>query len=309
MDELEAMSRSYRLASTATPDLRASFRKKILRTRKAMVFLHVHKSLGTWMCTNARANGATTPMQDIDCAEPGDMVWSAKTWDFFNENSCYERTYLVRSNNYTFHEIERWIDFRKEPYGDFCPSQLIYSIVIRDPVKRIQSQMAANRADFAQVSDWLQSGQAIPEPNGMLFMFSHVPYDNFYIRTLCGRDCYFLAPGQITREHLERAKAQLDQIDVVMIGEHFLTDLMQLEQAMGWHVQEQAAVQVHNTGCVPPLVDPNCTRFSLQKDETEFLRRQNALDYEFYHYARALAGRRNCAVLGLEAPCRVSMET
>ena len=258
-------------------------------TLKPLMYVHVHKSLGTWMCWAANAHGAATH-DDADCSEREDSCWGASEFD--STGTCAARVQQLERHNWTFYEIERFVDF-SEGAGDWCPQQFSYSMIVRDPIKRAASQMSANKQTVDDIRGWFDTPKVFTQRAG--FITSHIPYDNFYVRTLCGLECFFLPPGAITAAHLEKAKQQLEQLDAVLMADDLLTQLIQVEALTGWRgLQESARRFVHNNGCA--RAGTNCTKWEMSPSAEEFLRSHNQLDFELYDYAADVASRKTIAL-------------
>jgi hypothetical protein len=296
--EISAMVENY---NRSLADEVASRTFPAVEQRLPMIYLHVHKSLGTWMCRMARAQNASRP-GDVDCATHDDWIWAKKSWDWYDrENTCSRRVQEIRENGWTFLEIERWVDFHDDSlHGDWCPEDAFYTMILRDPMERAQSQMYANMQSWAQVRAWLAEGESWPSPFN--YVHSHIPFDNFYVRTLCGRTCHFLEAGGITRAHLALAKSRLEQLDAVMTTEDLLTQLSQLTAITGWRpaTKAQAGSVVHNTKCAAGtsrLATDECRAFRLPADGMEQMRAANRLDLELYEFAKQVAKQKTDALL------------
>merc|ERR1719160_433485 len=65
--------------------------EKVMGQKKPVVFIHVHKSLGTWACAAVRHAGGAAP-KGADCCIRDDTPWTQKDFSFFdNENTCDAR--------------------------------------------------------------------------------------------------------------------------------------------------------------------------------------------------------------------------
>lgn len=254
----------------------------ITKPTKPILFIHVHKSLGTWACRVARLAGATAP-EGGDCNQLTDGPWHHKDFTFFdNENTCNARQKLNKDNGFNFEEIERHVDFSG---GDICPQDMTSAVIFRTPIARIKSQMMANQQTWDLVQNWLKKKEDLAHAHS--FIATHIPYDNFYIRTFIERG-FFLGSGKITREHLEVAKRNLAKIDVVIDANNLLTQITQLEALAGSEMQQSASKQIHNSNCVD-TTKPQCTEYALPADAEKLLKEINALDQEFYEFACKLA--------------------
>lgn len=294
-EELYDMMHKY----NRTYELALSSRASQKNGRLPMVYLHVHKSLGTWMCKMAKLHDASVP-QDADCATHDDWIWADRSWRWYDlENTCSRRTSEIRQNKWTFLEIERWIDFQDDSiHGDWCPEDAFYGMIMRDPIERAQSQMYANLQTWQEVRHWLGGREEWTNPQG--YVRSHIPYDNYFVRTLCGRECHFLPPGEVTRAHLRKAKRRLEQLDMVMTVDDMLTQLPQLTVLTGWKPATQAEAEhvIHNSRCSTMRINmTECQAFHLPDNGREWMKAVNALDIELYEFAKTVAKQKTDALL------------
>jgi hypothetical protein len=267
-----------------------NFRPKLTRehmkmkAKKPIMFIHVHKSLGTWACKAAVSSGFNTPGgMSHDCTLGEDTPWHFKEFSYFDkQNTCAARHKMNMANNYTFEEVERHVDFEG---GDICPDSMHTAVIFRSPVDRIKSQMSANMQTWDEVQEWIKNKEDLQHPHS--FIKSHVPFDNFYIRSFIGRD-FFLGSGKITRKHLEKAKENLARVDAVIDVNDLFTQVTQMEALMHVELQQMTSAMVHNDGCVD-TTESECQKYALPEEGEKILKDMNALDYEFVEYARQVA--------------------
>jgi hypothetical protein len=253
---------------------------------KPLMFIHVHKSLGTWMCFVVKHAGGSSVIGNPDCTMPEDSCWSSSA--FGSKSTCAARMQQFNANHWTFYEIERWLDFADDA-GDWCPEDLSYAIILRDPVKRAASQMSANHQTMDDIKGWFDSPVVFDRRQG--FISSHVSYDNFYVRTLCGVECFFLPPGALSAEHLEKAKGRLEKLDAVLMVDDLLTHVVQLDAITNLTgLQDYSKYVVHNNACTYGGSD--CAKFIMTEEDEAFLRSRNQLDVELYQHAAEVASRK-----------------
>lgn len=296
--EVETMKRNYK------PQNGIKFNLVTKKVKKPLMFIHVHKSLGTWACAVAKGNHAVVPKfgssgEDADCVTVSDSPWHAKEFEFFDrENTCAARAKMNQVNGYTFTEVERHVDFQSATVsgknGDICPNEMHSAVIFRRPLDRIQSHMMAHKVTINDVSKHIARGiTRMRKPSA--FIRSWIPYDNFYIRTFIGRR-FFMGAGKITRDDLETAKKNLAKIDVVMDVEDLMSQAVQLELHTGWKIDSaQVSKQVHNDACWNNAA--GCDKYKLSPSARAELQKRNALDEEFYRYAKSLAARKTLALL------------
>jgi hypothetical protein len=123
---------------------------------------------------------------------------------------------------------------------------------------------------------------------------SPAAYDNFYVRTLAGRETFQLPAGRITRSHLEVAKARLSLFSVVILLEQYETHSAQLTAAFGWR---QVGVGGVGSSLASAQNDNPDETNPFTAHEMEALKEANQLDYELYCFASALARSRTDAAL------------
>jgi hypothetical protein len=109
-----------------------------------------------------------------------------------------------------------------------------------------------------------------------------VELDNHMVRTLAGQRHVHLPFGGVTREMLEEAKRNLGTFEAVGISERFEESLALFARVFGWKPSQAERV--------------NVTRARVKAEELDeealaLVRGQNALDAEFYEYARAMFER------------------
>eukprot|EP00971_Amphidinium_carterae_P291186 5781736-Amphidinium_carterae.1 len=114
-------------------------------------------------------------------------------------------------------------------------------------------------------------------------------FDNFATRSL--GDGYKVGLGQVTRAHLEKAKARLMRMDVVIILEELRQHLPQFQAFFGWHMSDMSPDKPANAHQTKPRL------YSFTDSEKSFLRGRNHLDYELLAFGRAVAANRTAAAL------------
>ena len=97
----------------------------------------------------------------------------------------------------------------------------------------------------------------------------------------------FLAPARaLTRDHLSRAKAILDQFEVVIVLERFEAQMVQLQSVFRWSIGPDWRSGKRTTA------QP---RVNLTADAIGLLRDRNQLDTELYEHAAQLAEKLTAA--------------
>jgi len=159
-----------------------------------------------------------------------------------------------------------------------------YLTMLRDPTERILSLYAyaflprhylAGAVKGMTVRQYVESGVTCTADNGM-------------VRQLCGEDEFWREPyqdmklpfGSVTRQHLDRAKANLERCAVVGVAEDFDGMMRVCQRRLGWRI--------------PAYANQNVTRWQRPKREgldagtLQAIEDRNRLDVELYEHARVL---------------------
>jgi hypothetical protein len=170
-------------------------------------------------------------------------------------------------------------------YGvhELLPRPCIYVTMLRDPVERVLSYYsfvrewqphhlhAAITDDDLSLADCIRRGLT-------------VELDNFMVRCLTSLANFDLPFGQVTRSHLEQAKAHLDSFAVVGITEEFDRSLKSLCDRFGW--PRVSAPRINATS-------GRLQRADLSRHDLELVHDHNRLDEELYQYASDLLASRS----------------
>jgi hypothetical protein len=107
-------------------------------------------------------------------------------------------------------------------------------------------------------------------------------FDNFYIRNLLGHSVFWSPPGSINATHLQRAKAVLDNFQIIIMLESIKSQKIQLSSVAYWPdtVLDKKAIQ-------SPHFNGNNHTFN--DDHMAFLLELNRWDRELIEYAKVLA--------------------
>lgn len=295
-----------------------SVRKYGPTSRLPVVFVHMHKSGGTVMCHLAYDNGERLRGDWVsqNCNDPQEDIGHLQLGD---TTSCETR--IRRAANVSYQSLERWLD------RQLCPGNFQYATLLRDPLDRMVANFNFARRKMAYARDIsvddvmrLTLPGQVSFVNGQQLLDASMPaYDNFYIRVLCGPDVYLLPAGAIRREHLEWAKARLDQFSVVMTHENITRHARQLTSRLGWPKLAMNCAQqedsVHFQEDAPWVREILCQHASdiasspFTNTQMALLKKQNALDYELYCYATALSDLRTASAeleLAVDIPMAVT---
>merc|ERR1712194_158240 len=106
-------------------------------------------------------------------------------------------------------------------------------------------------------------------------------FDNFATRVLSSN--HNIPAGKMTRHHLEKAKARLRIMNVVLILEDLGNHLPQLEAIFDWDMSKVEVGKPANTHSQNELGN------AFSDEEVIFLRNVNQFDYELYAFGVSLA--------------------
>mmetsp|Transcript_25688 Transcript_25688/g.68220 ORF Transcript_25688/g.68220 Transcript_25688/m.68220 type:complete len:625 (+) Transcript_25688:54-1928(+) len=245
-----------------------------------IIWIHLHNYAGTFMCTLAHKKGEVVYKKN--CNWPGDGVvglgWGLK---YAHRARCAER---AEHAQITFSEIERELQS-----GDLGCKTAITGIMLRDPFRGARSTVLYHNFGY-QLNGILKSIAAkkkMPRLGGHRGLpgdHTYQFFDNFGVRTLSGS--YWLPPGEVTRKHLEAAKAVLARIDVIIVLEELEEHFPQFEKHFEWDMSRERANKKIN-GHTSSQYDA-----AMSAEDAALLKNLSALDYELYEFGKTLAAER-----------------
>ena len=157
-------------------------------------FLHLHKCGGTSICQLAR-NGSTNNLRapDRNCnlygdgprtlGQAGERGYANLEW----EEDCAARDSYAKAANLQFLAVERWLDVSYVSSPD-CRARFFFVTSLREPLARYRSHLAFEHISEEDALDWatrLEVPRDDPVRRGTAVV------DNFYVRSLLGRDFFF----------------------------------------------------------------------------------------------------------------------
>ena len=243
-------------------------------------FLHFHKAGGTTLCHYARVvNKLNSPIRNCNLPGDGPRTLEEGIKGFANRDlECGKRMDYLKRHCIEFFASERWLD------DTFCAERFLYMTILRDPVKRIESNCRFEKVQPAKALGWLEVTHLPPER----VYLGTAAVDNFYIRSLCGHEVFHLPAGSINRGHLDMAKERLHSFEIILILEELLLGTVQTERVLRWK---------------PPSPDDAQRSWGRGDESIRFsdgqrakLREKNALDVELYQYAILLSRNITAAV-------------
>lgn len=226
--------------------------------RKPVMWVHMHKAAGTFMCVCAgRAGENVVNPNDGTCNSkvlhdtffPDGLLSSAQ------HNNCKDRTTYIRQNNFTWSQIEHEVS-----KGDFCKIDFIYGIMLRETISRLTSYVNWNTQKihgylYQQFLKCIENRDisicpTFPDATDN-YNFGYREYDNFAVRTLGGYSTMQLPPGGVTVKHFDEAVSLLNQFDIILPLEQLDIEpfTSKMDASIGWHIQrneKRARVNPHH---------------------------------------------------------------
>jgi len=287
--ELEPSGVLLTLADMA-PNASEVSEAKFSRNRpKPMMWVHIHKAGGSFMCAAAHLNKEKV-VKGGNCNWGPDGGQGAH-YLRHQHTSCKERNKHFGGNNYTWGQIEQVLD------DEFCFDTFDYGIWLRDPVKLALSE--ANYKYFAKdveknlacATREFKKGEnpqtICPDPIDDVPLWKY--FDNYVVRVLGGPKVYNLQPGKVTEEHAKAAMQLLSKFKVRVSMDNVVQSKEAQEdflQELGWHEW--------------PATDDFKTRQGLRMEKSKAkkrksmitfslaeelkIREQNKYDYMLYEY-------------------------
>ncbi len=252
-----------------------------LKHTPKVIFLHLPKTAGMSLRGLFVKNYRGTPHFNTDLKELTDEAWQ----------KCLDRIRQVPPD-----DLERYRVFKGHmPFGlhKILPGPVEYITFLREPVQRVIShyRMLCRK-------NILPSNLVIDPAKKEWNLGAYPPFfrdlDNLQTRLLSGSSLN-LPFGACTEEHLNQAKANLDQFKFVGLTEQFDLSLMLLKRLCGWRWHFYVPDN-RSTGDPSPL----------SPVVLEAIRNLNRFDYELYRYAEERLQRLvNEHGWSLKAECRL----
>eukprot|EP00403_Amphidinium_massartii_P009744 CAMPEP_0178423904 /NCGR_PEP_ID=MMETSP0689_2-20121128/27928_1 /TAXON_ID=160604 /ORGANISM="Amphidinium massartii, Strain CS-259" /LENGTH=670 /DNA_ID=CAMNT_0020045511 /DNA_START=30 /DNA_END=2039 /DNA_ORIENTATION=- len=265
------------------------------QSRHAIFFSHVSKSAGTTFCACGMQSGCLGFGMDAesdpvlqncharldDKNAPDDSPhWGGEGQHPPQFDTCSGLVNYAQSNNYTLDGNENYLISEGT-----CP-QFWNVAIFRDPVERLVSHLS-ELTRIPEKSPWkyreVKVGKAMWNASSITpeTVFQELPIlsDNFYIRSLLGKDVYHLPFGEITKEHLERAKKVLEGFDLIFLKSDNLLD--ELHSLMGWACH--ASRRMGQSDDYSTLLHD-----SWSQHQWEEVKKQNSLDLALFKHASFL---------------------
>jgi hypothetical protein len=207
---------------------------------KPMLWVHIHKAGGSFICGMANLNHELI-------VEGGNCNWSGHDGDGRlgqQKIPCNWRWEHFSKAGLTWGQIER--EFGE---GDFCPDFFEYGTTLRDPLSLALSEVLMVKHTHDEVQAHLDCvlhrtkdcTAVSKDGSNTLWRF----FDNYQVRILGGPDVFFLPPGAVNQTHLKNAVRLLSQFKVVLRFEDIVSQPEALHNALGWSVESLAPTDPH----------------------------------------------------------------
>lgn len=270
----------------------------VLRRRKPVVWIHIHKAGGTTMCEWARQEGERVIQPHSNCNYYGSKVDGKRlvtgmiskmpqadmTEDKVGpatqscEFTCESRAIEYAKQGAEWGQIEHEIDSSLL----LCDGQLLYGIMLRHPLELLKSATIFEKFWPGQVVKFLKHPNTDMDVNRNKF-FDMRLFDNFAVRMLNGSPGMATPLGALSERHLLRAKQFIENCDIVTVLEYIESrDFWQFQHILGWKGR-------------PPHANQNQHQRRRHKFPSDFdtvISSWNVLDIDLYQFANVTAARR-----------------
>lgn len=252
---------------------------------KRILWQHITKCAGSFICSVLEHKGnVVKPSRNCAWNEGDDDRYRsiASLSHREPENKCRKRYNYFVAHGYGSGLIEREIND-----DDFCSDDFSYGTFVRDPLSQMVSW--TNFASFfqshdvhkyiPQLKEAVRVGKnwTVGSNHGNVFGWEF--YDNYIVRVLGGTETFNVPPGQITQEHLERAKRHLQQMDFIAVIEKdgiSNKDIVRLSNFIGCSIDAKRKVNAR----------PHKVAFT--QDEHDFLMDLNKWSTKLVDYVRTI---------------------
>jgi hypothetical protein len=252
-----------------------------LSHNKPVMWVHVHKSMGTFIYWLALLNKENLVRPSFN----GNW-WPHDTPSGANHGvSCQDRFSWFDWSNATWGQIEHTISD-----SDLCHDHFNYGIFIRDP-----NELAISKASFENytANETLVSLGCLQDTTGELNITdacNHAAHkkhnwrlwwfwDNFLVRTLGGEDVWSLPAGEVTEEHVQKVIARLLKFDAVLFMDDF-EDTDYLKSTIGWHPKHYKKAKRHKNKAKHVV--------ELTDEQADMARHTNRFNYMVFDYFRKI---------------------
>jgi len=252
------------------------------RRERPVVFVHVHKAAGSFMCGMASLNNERIVEPGVNCnwvlhddfKQMGDGV----------RVTCEERA--EQFSNVSWAHIEREFTVH-----DFCPQHFDYVTVLREPAGLVQSEVNFRNFSVSELEASLSCTKGL-EPCDESHKDDNVPLwkflDNFQVRMLGGMETWQLPPGGVLPEHKDRVVSLLERFYRVIPFDRLKSSPTLLKSSFGWSTDQLAQKDPMGDwerNPLNPAVRP--CNLTLSAAQIQRVQRASQLDAELYEHFRA----------------------
>lgn len=256
--------------------------------RPNVVWLHLHKFGGTWVCHAALKQGEVASL--ANCNWPGDGCWGevgkldVSSHATPHKAACSERE---ASSTITFSMIERPLE-----RSDLSCANAKLGLILRSPLDAVLSTASFEAVTDQNLTQMLQHIKSTPPS----FLRVHAPeseilyrqLDNYMVRVLSGQ--FWTPLGRLTEQHLRDAVDTLQRMDVIIPLEKLHEHVVQLEKVFRWDANLVDTSQISNMKGAHSNHEYYLGGYSeTTKKEIQEL---NALDRKLYSIGCELADKR-----------------
>eukprot|EP00927_Polykrikos_kofoidii_P067970 TRINITY_DN63398_c0_g1_i1.p1 TRINITY_DN63398_c0_g1~~TRINITY_DN63398_c0_g1_i1.p1 ORF type:complete len:340 (-),score=46.02 TRINITY_DN63398_c0_g1_i1:76-1071(-) len=234
--------------------------------RKPMLWLHIHKAGGSFMCMMAETAGESVVQPNSNCN------W--ENMDGYHDSgfpdhgiSCAERAHYFKMQGVTWAQIEREVW-----ETDKCWNEFFYGVLLREPISLMRSMMnyhpESGRSFLQAITDELQNASETSSSQDRPWKFM----DNFQTRVLAS--AMAVPAGQINDGHLAEASRVLEHFHVIAHLEELPGVALDFVRKIGW-----------STGMAAHIGDrqnPSSEQIDFTPEEDQGLRNLNKFDIALY---------------------------
>jgi len=314
LDEIESLTSDFntRVAKVQTPEPGFAALKSLepetslhLENLKKAIHLHIHNAAGTYMCSMAKAHGEAASMDkgrncNMNMDDGPFNVPDTMPAGQGRKDTCADRLKEMKQNKLSFSMIEREIDSKA---GDWCPNDFLYTIIVRDPVKRAITTMEQNFKRNKELAK-MKINEGLQGKTMKGFWVAHWPaFSDLMVRSLNGPDAMKLPIGGLNATHLQFAKQRLSEFHAVLAVPTLAADFVQLVDVLGWSPSNSMKQRERDWQPPPPGASRNEKKLLSEKNRTtddeldRMLFKHNYWDRQLYSYGMELAKERTDALL------------
>lgn len=237
---------------------------------KPMLWVHVHKAGGTFMCSMAGLAGENVVQPNDNCNWHGhDSYLDSGHTD--HAVSCEDREAFFSQNGYTWGQIEREL-WNNDAESDLCWNKFDYGVMLRDPISLMRSMMNFHPDIGKGFVDDIELELKAPSETTLSQDPLWKYMDNFHIRVLAS--AMDVPAGQIDATHLEKAKERLAKFDTIARLEDLGDKSAEVFVSIGWSdgMSSHVSSKSNTSG----------DQWDFTAEELEWLSELNKYDYELY---------------------------